>query len=104
MMPPIRESRKPIKKPPKLPIQLSNEKIMRITPQVTWFEGLERKLNAATIIITPQMTPNSPAIAPKPPTIKVKAAPTKPISTPASITNTPPTRDRTYAALGYDSE
>jgi hypothetical protein len=110
-MPPISPRRKPMKKPPSAVTQLIIESTKTITPHILALVGLEYSMNPPTTMIIPIMTPtiprantvllaeaapvtlNEPIIDPA----KARAAPPK-------ITNNPPIRDRTIAAVGLSAK
>jgi hypothetical protein len=109
-MPPISPRRKPMKKPPSAVTQLIIERTRTITPHILAVVGLEYSMNPPTTMISPMMTPTIPRAN----TVWLaEAAPVRlnePISDPAKasaappkITNSPPMRDRTIAAVGLSA-
>jgi len=106
-MPPIRPRRKPMKKPPSAVTQLIIESIRTITPHILALVGLEYSMNPPTTMIIPIMTPTIPSAntvllaEPAPVTLNEPINdPAKARAAPPKITNNPPIRDRTIAAVG----
>lgn len=100
---PMRPSRKPIRRPPTAPTQLTSEKTKITTPQVTCCSGWVRRLLAQIMIIIPHTIPKMPIIAPMPNAKKVKTAPITATIKPPNRTNIPDMSDNAKAAEGYDS-
>jgi hypothetical protein len=104
---PINPRRKPMKKPPTAVTQLIIESINTMTPHILALVGLEYIMNPPTTMIIPMITPAIPnpnavvLAAPVPVTLsELISDPTKARKTPPKITNNPPIRDRTIAAVG----
>jgi hypothetical protein len=106
-MAPINPRRKPMKKPPRAVTQLIIERIRTMTPHILALVGLEYIMNPPTTMMIPIITPATPnpkavlLAAPVPVTLSEPINdPTNARVTPPKITNSPPIRDRTIAAVG----
>jgi hypothetical protein len=109
-MPPIRPRRKPMKKPPSAVTQLIIERTRTTTPHILALVGLEYSMKPPTTMMIPIMTPTTPNANT---VLLAEAAPVTlndPIMDPAKasvappkITNNPPIRDRTIAAVGLSA-
>jgi hypothetical protein len=106
-IPPISPRRKPMKNPPIAVTQLIIASIKTITPHILVLVGLEYIMNPPTTMMSPMMTPTIPnartvALADAAPvTLKDPIRePAKARKAPPRITNIPPMRDRTIAAVG----
>ena len=74
-MPPINESRNPIRNPPTAPNQLNKERTIISAPSGTCLSGVDLTKKAQTTIRTPQTTPRIPTMPPMPVAKNVTSAP-----------------------------
>jgi len=109
-IPPISPRRKPMKKPPSAVTQLIIESTRTTTPHIFALVGLEYSMNPPTTMIIPITTPTIPSAntvllaEPAPVTLNEPIIdPAKASAAPPKITNNPPIRDRTIAAVGLSA-